>query len=74
MLKIFFYDHSDPHSIDLPSARNVLPMILDLTGDMKLDILGYPWDDVKDRPVDQLVTWMNTVDASTPINQTIFNV
>lgn len=49
-------------------------MILDLTGDMKLDILGYPWEESKELPINQLVTWMNMADDSTPINHTLFNV
>ncbi|CAO3614592.1 unnamed protein product [Cunninghamella echinulata] len=67
-------DSFDPQSIELPSARHVLPMILDLTGDMKLDILGYPWEENKELPANQLVTWMNMADDSTPINQILFNM
>ncbi|KAI9301293.1 hypothetical protein BJ944DRAFT_257589 [Cunninghamella echinulata] len=67
-------DSFDPQSIELPSARHVLPMILDLTGDMKLDILGYPWEENKELPINQLATWMNMADDSTPINHTLFNV
>ncbi|KAI8072567.1 hypothetical protein BC940DRAFT_292890 [Gongronella butleri] len=29
--------------VSLPSAKNALPMVVDLNGDMRLDILGYAW-------------------------------
>jgi integrin alpha FG-GAP repeat containing protein 1 len=46
-------------ALDLPSARDSLPMVLDLSGDMQLDLLGYGWD-----RKDGLSAWINTAQGS----------
>ncbi|KAG0188719.1 hypothetical protein DFQ28_004447 [Apophysomyces sp. BC1034] len=55
----------------LPSARRALPMVLDISGDMKPDILGYAWDN-KDPA--ELSMWINMADHSTQNQTSIYNL
>lgn len=43
-----------PEAIKLPSAQNSLPIVLDINGDMKTDLLGYSKD------TNELSVWTNT--------------
>ncbi|KAG2226834.1 hypothetical protein INT45_005799 [Circinella minor] len=54
--------------IDVPSAKEKHPMVLDLTGDMKLDLLGYP-----DEGGSGLSMWINTVDGEHLNATSIYN-
>lgn len=53
---LFIRIESQP--IKLPSAQGALPIVLDINGDMKTDILGYS------KETNQLSTWMNMGDSS----------
>lgn len=61
----------DDNYITLPSAKSAHPMVLDLNGDMKLDLLGYSADGESG-----LSMWINNVEPSTPANasSSMFNV
>ncbi|KAG1456514.1 hypothetical protein G6F55_006464 [Rhizopus delemar] len=51
-------DTFESQPIKLPSAQGALPIVLDINGDMKTDILGYS------KETNQLSTWMNMGDSS----------
>lgn len=61
----------DDNYITLPSAKSAHPMVLDLNGDMKLDLLGYSADGESGFNM-----WINNVEPSTPANasSSMFNV
>lgn len=44
-------------------------MVVDLNGDMKLDLLGYAWDGQE-----QLSMWINMADQSSANQSSIFNL
>ncbi|SAM07750.1 hypothetical protein [Absidia glauca] len=61
-MRVYFGNGNDSFvapALDLPSARDSLPMVLDLSGDMQLDLLGYAWD-----RKDGLSAWINTAQGS----------
>ncbi|KAI7881702.1 hypothetical protein K492DRAFT_236516 [Lichtheimia hyalospora FSU 10163] len=64
-------DTFDDNYITLPSAKSAHPMVVDLNGDMKLDLLGYSADGESG-----LNMWINNADPSTPANasSSMFNV
>lgn len=59
----------DPNFFSIPSAKGSLPMVVDLNGDMKLDLLGYAWDGQE-----QLSMWINMADQSSANQSSIFNL
>ncbi|KAI8089476.1 uncharacterized protein BX664DRAFT_333099 [Halteromyces radiatus] len=65
-MKIYFGNGNDSFvtpALDIPSAKTTLPMVLDLNGDMKLDLLGYSWE------TGELSAWINTAQSNST-NQT----
>ncbi|KAI9311839.1 hypothetical protein BX666DRAFT_1992962 [Dichotomocladium elegans] len=65
-------DTFDPDYITLPSAKIAHPTVMDLTGDMKMDLLGYAYEGSSG-----LSMWINTANPSSAINTTtssLFNV
>ncbi|ORX51249.1 hypothetical protein DM01DRAFT_176162 [Hesseltinella vesiculosa] len=48
-------DGFDQHSTSLPSASDTMPMLVDLNGDMRLDVLGYASGNTQ-----PLSAWINT--------------
>ncbi|CAO3663293.1 unnamed protein product [Umbelopsis ramanniana] len=65
-------DTIESEYISLPSAKTAQPMVADITGDMKSDILGYAWDDKSSQPT--LSIWTNIADPANPNSTTLFNV
>lgn len=57
---LFWY--SEPEAIKLPSAKGALPIVLDINGDMKTDILGYS------KETSELSTWINVGDIASLFN------
>ncbi|CAO3580274.1 unnamed protein product [Absidia cylindrospora] len=60
-MKVFFGNGNDSFvepSLNIPSARTTLPMVLDLNGDMQLDLLGYSWD------TNEFSSWINTAQSN----------
>ncbi|KAI7866537.1 hypothetical protein BDF14DRAFT_1812406 [Spinellus fusiger] len=62
----------DPNYITLPSARGPLPMVLDISGDMKPDLLGYAWNSKTD--TNSLAMWINTTEQPPKSNASYYNV
>lgn len=60
--------HLESETIKLPSAQDSLPIVLDINGDMKTDILGYSKD------TDELSIWMNTILPESPNTSSLFNL
>ncbi|KAI9027529.1 hypothetical protein CLU79DRAFT_881311 [Phycomyces nitens] len=52
----------DAEYIQLPSAQGPLPMVLDITGNMKPDLLGYAWGQGTDK--NELNMWINKASPS----------
>lgn len=65
-------DTIDPNYIGIPSAKLAQPMVADINGDMKSDLLGYSWDDTSAHPT--LSIWNNIADPGNPNSTDIFNV
>ncbi|KAG1456295.1 hypothetical protein G6F56_006860 [Rhizopus delemar] len=55
-------DTFEPEAIKLPSAKGALPIVLDINGDMKTDILGYS------KETSELSTWINVGDMASLFN------
>ncbi|KAI8881111.1 hypothetical protein K501DRAFT_223676 [Backusella circina FSU 941] len=74
MMQIYFGNGNDtfePGTIKLPSARGSLPIVLDINGDMKTDILGYAKDS---KDTKELSMWLNLA-SEVPGNTTdLFNL
>ncbi|KAI8140634.1 hypothetical protein BJV82DRAFT_621881 [Fennellomyces sp. T-0311] len=62
-------DTFEAEYVNVPSAKGSHPMVLDLTGDMKLDLLGYPYEGDTG-----LSMWINTVDDAHLNASSIYNV
>ncbi|CAO3681171.1 unnamed protein product [Rhizopus microsporus] len=60
-------DTFEEENIKLPSAQHSLPIVLDINGDMKTDILGYA------KSTNELSTWINTGNTSSLFNLTSVN-
>ncbi|KAG2182189.1 hypothetical protein INT43_007116 [Umbelopsis isabellina] len=65
-------DTIDPNYIGIPSAKLAQPMVADISGDMKSDLLGYAWDDTAAHPT--LSIWNNIADPGNPNSTELFNV
>ncbi|KAI9488105.1 hypothetical protein BDB00DRAFT_850036 [Zychaea mexicana] len=63
-------DTFESEHINVPSAKGRHPMVLDLTGDMKLDLLGYS----NEGDSSKLSMWINTVDKDNMNTTSIYNV
>ncbi|KAL7335883.1 hypothetical protein PS15p_201296 [Mucor circinelloides] len=61
-------DTFESETIKLPSAHDALPIVLDVNGDMKTDILGYSLE------TKQLSLWMNEALTESNDTSTMFNV
>lgn len=60
--------HLESETIKLPSAQDSLPIVLDINGDMKTDILGYSKD------TNELSIWMNTALSESTNTSSLFNL
>ncbi|KAI8381145.1 uncharacterized protein BYT42DRAFT_565436 [Radiomyces spectabilis] len=65
-------DTLNPEYKSLPSAKKALPMVLDVNGDMKTDLLGYAWNDGGNTP--DLSMWINTADPTAANQTSIYNI
>ncbi|CAO3685637.1 unnamed protein product [Umbelopsis vinacea] len=65
-------DTVDSQYIEIPSAKVAQPMVADITGDMKSDLLGYAWDDKSSQS--SLFIWNNIADIANPNSTALFNV
>ena len=63
----------DPDYTVLPSARGSLPIVLDINGDMKPDLLGYSWD-TKDTNTNELSMWVNTAEPTALNSTSLYNM
>lgn len=57
-----------PENIKLPSAKNSLPIVADINGDMKTDILGYA------STTGELSVWMNEALSESNDTSSLFNL
>jgi integrin alpha FG-GAP repeat containing protein 1 len=58
----------ESETIMLSSAQNSLPIVLDINGDMKTDILGYSKD------TNQLSIWVNNALSESTDTSSLYNL
>jgi integrin alpha FG-GAP repeat containing protein 1 len=58
----------EPEAIKLPPAQNSLPIVLDINGDMKTDLLGYSKD------TNELSVWKNVALSDSNNTNALFNL